>query len=88
MITNLMGGVQASPSGGDEPFRLELIPAELWGVERVCQECGGISPSMVWSLVRAGKLPRPWKHGRKRRSLFAPEQVAPAAARYRHYTGR
>jgi hypothetical protein len=72
----------------DEPFKLELIPAELWPVERVAEELGGVSPSTVWALVRAGRLPRPWRHGRKRRALWAPEQVIPMAERYRYRTGR
>jgi hypothetical protein len=36
----------------------------------------------VWALIRAGKLPRPWIY-RRRRAFWAPEQVAPAVARYR-----
>jgi predicted DNA-binding transcriptional regulator AlpA len=66
----------------EPPFRLESPPNELWALDRIREEFGGVSKTTIYDWIRAGRLPRPWVH-RGGRSLWAPELVRPALDRWK-----
>jgi hypothetical protein len=77
-----MSLAHGSPEFDSPPYRLEAPPDELWTLDRRCVEFG-VGRSAIWGLIAGGRLPRPWTH-RRRKPLWAPEQVRPALMRYRH----
>jgi hypothetical protein len=46
------------PTGPHEPFRLESLPAEVWGMKRMQTEFRATDWTIRW-WVRSGKLPKP-----------------------------
>jgi hypothetical protein len=58
-----------------EPFQLEVLPAQLWGVARMALEFK-VQPATVRRWARRGLIPRPALK-RDGRSFWDPAQLEP-----------